>query len=134
MTPPSKSIVYLDTSAAAKLVIREKETDALRDWLAGVRAISSALMETELLRAVRRHRAAAIDQARQLVASVGLIPVDALVLARAAILGPPILRTLHAIHLATALTLDLADLTMVTYDERLADATGEAGLSVARPE
>ena len=58
--------------------------------------------------------------------------VDEPVLRDAAGLEPRPLRSLDAIHLATALSLGDLD-AMVTYDGRLATAAAEAGLEVASP-
>ncbi|OZB89575.1 MAG: hypothetical protein B7X41_02085 [Microbacterium sp. 14-71-5] len=47
---------YLDTAAVVKLVVAERETGALRAWLAEVErdAVSCDLVRAELMRAVRR--------------------------------------------------------------------------------
>ncbi|MGH8895547.1 MAG: type II toxin-antitoxin system VapC family toxin [Egibacteraceae bacterium] len=123
----------MDVSAAVKLVVDEAESDALRRWLGQPRLIGSALLEVELMRAVRRARPDAVERARTLLETVGLVPVDEGVLRHAALLDPPVLRTLDAVHLATALTLRLANLTLVTYDDRLGDAARAAGLAVVSP-
>lgn len=114
-------------------MVDEAESDALRRWLGQPRLIGSALLEVELMRAVRRARPDAVERARTLLETVGLVPVDEGVLRHAALLDPPVLRTLDAVHLATALTLRLANLTLVTYDDRLGDAARAAGLAVVSP-
>jgi predicted nucleic acid-binding protein len=126
---------YLDTSAFLKLVVSEPETPALRRWLAGHDAelVGSELVRVEALRAARRHSLEALAAAR---AGLGLIvvwAVTAAVCERAADLTPAPLRTLDAVHLATALELGSALQGMITYDNRLADACAHHGVPVVAP-
>lgn len=126
---------YLDTSAAVKLVQQEDGSDALAAWLAsGERVLaSSLLLHTELLRATRRGRPDLLGQARALLEHVVLLDVGWDVCERAGLLGPGELRSLEALHLASALTL-AADLEgIVTYDVRLRDAALAMGLTVVAP-
>ena len=51
----------------------------------------------------------------------------------AADLAPAALRTLDALHLAAAATLDLPSLDFITYDTRLAEAARCHGLTVLTP-
>ncbi len=97
------------------------------------RLIASALLEAELIRAVRRHRPDSADQARALLRRISLVPIDERTISLAATLEPPTLRTLDALHLATALLLELTDLAFVSYDERLTQAADAAGLKVTAP-
>jgi predicted nucleic acid-binding protein len=128
--------LYLDSSALVKLVVLEPESAALREFL-GTHALrlSSALAEVEVPRALRRagYGAAEGRRASDVLARIALIEVDRQVLRRAAALAPPGLRSLDAIHLATALSLgqDLAGI--VTYDQRLSDAAVGADLAVWAP-
>jgi len=127
--------VYLDSSALIKLVFQEQETDALEAFLRDrpVR-VSSALARVEVMRAARtvndnlvtRHAAA-------LLGAVELIAPHTGLLADAVRLEPLTLRSLDAVHLATAVAL-LPDIEgMVVYDRRLADAARRAGLTVWVP-
>lgn len=128
-------VVYLDTSAAAKLVVREAETTALRRWLRSRTdaVVASDIMRTELLRATRRVAPHAVTQARAVLDSVALIGVSSSILDRAALLEPATIRSLDAVHLATALDLgDDLDV-VVAYDHRLAEAARALGLTVAAP-
>ena len=97
--------VYLDTSAASKLVVREPETTAPRRWLRGRTddIVASDLMRTELNCATRRAAPTAVAQARAVLDSVTLLHVTGSILERAALLQPPTLRSLDSIHLAAAL-------------------------------
>lgn len=126
--------VYLDSSALVKLAVQEPESAALRkhlgrrhDW------VSSALATTEVLRAVLPGGEAAISSARGVLARCDLIRVNNRVLADAGLLMPYELRSLDAIHLASAGRLggDLAEL--ITYDERMAAAARTVGHRVSAP-
>ena len=118
-----------------KLVVAEPETPALLEFLAGwPHRVSSTLARVEVLRAVRRAAAgpAVRQRATRVLARVGLIRIDEPVLAGAARVAPPELRTLDAIHLATARSLDeLAGI--VTYDAMLGRAATRARLKVWSP-
>ena len=130
------SLVYLDSSALVKLVVREPESTALVEFLQGhSERVSSALALSEVPRALRRAGFGTSERrrARQVLSRVALVDVDRRTLAAAAALDPPTLRTLDAIHLATALTLR-EDLTaLVTYDRRLAAAAERAHVEVNAP-
>ena len=128
--------VYLDSSALLKLVVLEPESAVLREFLRTYASrIASTLAEVEVPRALRRagYGAAEGRRAREVVARIALVDVDRRILRGAAALGPPSLRSLDAIHLATALSLgeDLAGI--VTYDRRLAHAALGADLEVWAP-
>ena len=126
---------YIDTSALAKLVIAEPETEALRAWFAASErnAVSCDLTRTELLRAVRRAAPDRVVRAREVLDSVTLIEVTTAMFDDAGLLDPTILRTLDAVHMAAALVLgdDLDG--RVTYDERLTQAALANGVAVIAP-
>jgi predicted nucleic acid-binding protein len=128
------------------LVIEEIETKALRDFLAAHerdRTVTSALVRTELRRAVLRlsdrqeldadQEVAAIREVEVLLRRVDLVRIGADVLDRAGCLPPPPLRSLDAIHLATALALGPRLDAVVVYGSRLAAAARDAGLRVEAP-
>jgi predicted nucleic acid-binding protein len=128
--------VYLDSSALVKLVVSEPESAALRAFLKGHAArLSSGLAEVEVPRALRRAGYGAAEQRRavQVLAHIALVEVDRALLRAAAAIAPATLRSLDAIHLATALSLgqDLAG--VITYDQRLAEAAIGADLEVWAP-
>lgn len=130
------SLVYLDSSALVKLVVREPESTALVEFLQGhSERVSSALALSEVPRALRRAGFGTSERrrARQVLSRVALVDVDRRTLAAAAALDPPTLRTLDAIHLATALTLREDLTTLVTYDRRLAAAAERAHVDVLAP-
>jgi predicted nucleic acid-binding protein len=129
-------MLYLDSSAIVKLVSPEPETAALVQALrSDPEAVSSELARVEVLRAVRRTTGARglAGRAEEVLDRIAMIPIEAGILARAAELPPLTLRTLDAIHLATAMFLGSDASAIVTYDDRLEDAALAAGLSVLRP-
>jgi uncharacterized protein len=125
---------YLDSSAIVKLALREPESAALRRYLRNRRPlVSSALARTEVARALLPAGADALARGRLALAPLDLLRVSDRVLTAAGILEPNDLRSLDAIHLATALQLgdDLG--TLVTYDARMRGAARTIGLRVAAP-
>lgn len=129
-------MIYLDMSAAAKLVHPEAETPALAAFLTERIAdplVSSALLYPELVRAVSRHRPELAARAVALVQRVMTVPPANDIVASAATIGSPSLRTLDALHLATAAAIGSELRAFVTYDKRLADAAAGIGLAVAAP-
>jgi predicted nucleic acid-binding protein len=72
-------------------------------------------------------------EADDVLDAVAQVSIDRDLLARAAALEPPMVRTLDAIHLVSALELASADTEFVTYDERLAAAARSVGLTVVSP-
>lgn len=126
---------YLDTSALVKLVVAEPETDALLTWIDRTQGelVSSDLCRTELLRAVRRAAPELTLRSREVLDALTLIGVTTQLFEEAARLDPPGLRTLDAIHLAVALDLGDELESMVTYDERLAEAAAAYGVAIAGP-
>ena len=125
---------YIDSSAIVKLAVREPESDALRKYLRRRRPlISSALARTEVLRALLPGGDVALAAGRRVLARVDLVRVNDRVLNEAGALRPIELRSLDAIHLATAeqIGTDLGEI--VTYDERMAGAARLMGYNVSSP-
>ncbi len=126
--------VYLDSSAIVKLVVAEPESRELRRLLrARATRISSALAVVEVLRAVRFQGRPALERARKLLVRMRLLRIDAALLEAAAVLDPRVLRSLDAIHLASALALGPDLEAVVTYDNRMGDAARTLGLTVLSP-
>jgi uncharacterized protein len=127
--------LYLDVSAFVKTVMTEPESDALRTFLAAGpgRRVSSALLRTEAVRAVRHLGPVAVSTVREGLRDVDLVAIDDRILDAAGVLVPGALRTLDAIHVATALAIgdDLAE--FVTYDERMVEAARSLGLPTIAP-
>ena len=127
------SLVYADSSALIKLVIRERESAVLKRWLTGKRVVSSRIAEVEVSRGARRSGREPRPSVEELLGEIDLIELGDRVVSRAVRLDPPELRSLDALHLATALSIadDLDG--FVTYDRQLGRAASAAGLSVASP-
>ena len=128
--------LYIDTSALVKLVTVEPESAPLRSYLleaGGDAEFTAAITRTELVRAAARLRDTDIArQASLLLTRLQFVEISTALLDAAAVLPPPELRALDAIHLAAAMTApDLRAL--VTYDRRLADAAADAGVVVVSP-
>lgn len=117
-----------------KLVLCEPEEDALRaEMSAWDGYVSSALLGVEAIRACARHGGVYAKDARAWLHDVALLPLDDALLDTATSLEPPKLRSLDAIHLATALSIPDDVGALFTYDDRLAEAAGDRGFDVAQP-
>lgn len=130
------ALIYLDSSALVKLIVTEPESAALIELLrAWPDRLSSALALTEVPRALRRAGFGDPERrrARQVLASITLVDVDRRILAAAAALEPRTLRTLDAIHVATALAIPEELVSVVSYDVRLSMAARRARLDVLAP-
>lgn len=128
--------IYLDTSALVKLVTPERESVHLLRWLdkrTDRSWVASALVRTELIRAVSLSGPGAFGQAEAVLARMDLVSVTAAVLDAAGRLGPDGLRSLDAIHVASALRCQPDLEAVVTYDLRMIDAVRLLGLPVAHP-
>ncbi len=117
-----------------KLPLEEEGHEALRRELAEWDGyVSSALLAVEAIRACARYGQEYARDARAWLEGVALLPLDDAVLAKAASLSPDPLRSLDALHLATALAVRGDIGAFVTYDERLGEAAKKHGLSVIHP-
>jgi predicted nucleic acid-binding protein len=130
------SLYYLDTSAALKLLAQESHPAAFAafyDAHAASPWVSSALLRIEVTRAVTRALPAALPEARDLLLAFDYITIDDEVIDAAMEEPDRMLRSLDAIHLATARLLG-SDLTgLATYDDRLAGAARDAGITIVDP-
>jgi predicted nucleic acid-binding protein len=132
----NKGLLYLDSSAVVKLIVREPETAALIAFAGGwPERVSSQLARVEVLRAMRRSGApaSARRRAEEILARIALIRIDDAVIAAASELDPADLRSLDAIHLATALSLGPDLGVFASYDRRLREAAGRARISAVAP-
>lgn len=126
---------YLDSSALLKRVLDEAESAALRSWidaelLDGAALITSDLGDVEVARAARRYNFSEHEE-QSATTDVRFRIIDERVIERARVVGDATLRSLDAIHLATALVIGVD--TLVTYDDRLGQAARNAGLDVLAP-
>ena len=143
-------MIYLDSCALVKLVVTEKETPALLEYLEGRRAemVSSELALAEVVRVVRRScfdgqrrlavkpevRDERMRAAASLLDRIDLVVVNsATFLHAAAYDGDPLLGSPDAIHLAAAQAIGKELAAFITYDNRLAQAAKDCGLPLARP-
>ncbi len=129
-------LAYADSSALYKLVLEEAESPALRRYLESVELTSCELVLTEVQRAVRRNPVLPaeelLERAEALLNAVALAPLDRSLLLVAGALDEPSLRSLDAIHVATAVSLHPLD-AFLTYDIRQAAAARLAGLRTVAP-
>jgi uncharacterized protein len=129
------AVAYLDTSAFVKLVVAEPESPVLRRAIARwPQHASSTLLRTETIRALRRSgNTGQVPAVRRLLRGVRMVRVDEPLLDRAADLEPGELRTVDAIHLASALEIGQDLGVMIAYDIRLKAAAQAYGLAVESP-
>lgn len=126
--------IYLDSSAIVKLVVREPESLALRRYLRRKQPlVSSALARTEVMRALLPSGEQAVVRARDVLKRLDLVRLNDRVLIAAGRLLPHELRSLDAIHLATASLLGQELRTLITYDDRMAVAAEQFGWRVVQP-
>lgn len=124
-------VVYVDTSAMVKLISDEPESDALRSYLdEGHAIVSSDLLETELRRIGVR---LGLDQVliTRVLDGVTLASLGREQFRDAGMFPQPGLRSLDALHLASALSVEAS--VMISYDSRLAEAAKAHGLAVRSP-
>ena len=123
-----RRLTYVDSSAIVKLVVAEPESKALRRYLARRQPlVSSALARTEVSRALLPSGSEAVARGQDVFRRIQLLRVNDRVLSEAGPLQPAELRSLDAIHLASARQLGPSVKQIVTYDERMADASRATG-------
>src|SRR5207253_6019020 len=127
------SLYYVDTSAALKLLVEESNSRAFAqfyDDAAGATWVSSAVLRVEVMRAVARVFPTLLPDARGLLRAFDFITIDDDVVDAAMNEPDRMLRSLDAIHLATARVLGTDLTALVTYDNRLAAAGKDAGFAI----
>lgn len=133
-------LAYVDSSALVKVILEERWATVLAAYLSETELVSSELVLTEVPRALRRVSTTRADlpleslmrRAEAQLGEIGLRPVDEVLLIGAGLLAEPDLRSLDAIHVATALHLYPID-AFVTYDKRQAAVARLAGLQTMAP-
>lgn len=127
-------VAYVDSSAIVKTIVKEPESTALRRQLRHHAAhVSSGLARTEVIRAIRGVEIRAIPRVHEALSKLTLVEVTASLLESAGEIDPVSVRSLDAIHLATAMLLiDSLDV-LITYDSRMAAAAESLGLPVVAP-
>jgi predicted nucleic acid-binding protein len=127
-------VIYLDSSAMIKVVNPEPQSNALRAWLRRQPGpfVSSTLLEVEVRRALWRINPAVLADVSRALAPIEQVPIDPPIINVAGRFPEPLLRSLDAIHLATAVVL-ASSLTFVTYDKQLATVAAAMGFGVTAP-
>jgi predicted nucleic acid-binding protein len=128
-------IAYIDTSAFVKLLAPEQESEAVtaaidQDW---PNLVASEILAVEAFRAALRRGGEVPARVPRLLRRVVLLPLSPATRESAYRIGPPELRALDAIHLATALSQGTRASAIFTYDQRLTEASLNAGLQVLAP-
>jgi hypothetical protein len=127
-------LTYVDSSAIVKLAVAEPESAALRRYLSRRQPlVTSALARTEVIRALLPSGPQAVTRGQEVLRRIQLVRLNDRELNNAGRMRPNELRSLDAIHLASALLLGAAVKVIVTYDERMAHAAQASGWSVASP-
>ncbi|MQA86122.1 MAG: PIN domain-containing protein [Streptosporangiales bacterium] len=129
-------MIYLDAAAVIKLAHYEAGSRELELWLTErplLRLVSSSLIEVEVPRALRRWNPPALPRVPPLLESISRMDIKPVIRAAAAAFEEPTLRSLDALHLATAQQFGAELEAFVTYDRRLLAAAKAAGLPVACP-
>lgn len=125
---------YVDSTAIVKLVVAEPESVALRAYLRRRRPlVVSALARTEVLRALLAEGDDAVGRGRAVLARLDIVRISDRILDVAGTLRPPAVRSLDALHLATALDLGSDLVRLVTYDVCMVDAAKGLGLRPYSP-
>ena len=129
-------MIYLDTSAIVKLVAAEEESAALINWLNGhpdENLATSAIGHIELIRTAARTGPDVVARARNVASTIDTLILTAPIASAAATIAPAELRTLDAIHLATAHTHRQSLTALCAYDRRLLEAAESQGLPIVSP-
>lgn len=130
------TLFYLDTSAALKLLTHETHSQAFArfyDANSSVAWVSSSLLRIELVRAVARAEPAAVPDARNLLLAFNFVGISDTIVEAAMAEPDRSLRSLDAIHLATARTFGNELSGFATYDDRLAAAAANARMEILSP-
>lgn len=125
--------IYIDSSAILKLIVQEKESDAVRS-ISRARFITSEISRVEIIRTVLRNEPKALKAAEGVLKNLNILTIDSATLTQAERLPERInIRGLDAIHLAAAGKLGLRISVILTYDKQMAKAARELGFEVMAP-
>ena len=124
---------YLDTSAAIKLLVDERESADLAEYVdaAQQELVSALLLETELRRAVYRQELLTQEAVSAFLATLTLYDMPPSLYMEAGLIGGPNLRSLDALHVCAALRCGAS--AILTYDKRMRQAAAAVGLPVISP-
>jgi predicted nucleic acid-binding protein len=126
-------VIYVDTSALLKLLWIERGSAEMAEFVSDRDLTSSSLLAVEMRRGVVRAEASALPRADVLLTRVALVAISDAVVESASRLPDALLRSLDAIHLATALMLAEELEVLLSYDDRLLAAAVAHDLPVAAP-
>ena len=130
----AEKATYLDSSAIVKLAVQEPESSALRKYVSRRRPlVSSTLARTEVARALMSVGLRAVQRGHDVLSRLELARVNDRILVAAGRITPADIRSLDAIHLATAQQLGSDLARVVTYDEKMAAAARGLGFAVSAP-
>lgn len=129
-------MIYLDTSVALAQLFAEDRRPRPALWRESL--VSSRLLEYELWTRMhaRRVPAAGVEAARELLRRIALLDLSRELVGRAVDSFPVAVRTLDALHLASAQFLadQGVELRVATYDERMRAAARALGFAIFRLE
>jgi predicted nucleic acid-binding protein len=131
----SAQALYIDTSAIIKLIIEEPESEALENFIASTdsQLASSEIAEIETVRTLLKRAPDRLADCHQVLERLILLPISPPIRLRAEYVRPTALRSLDAIHLASALEIQPDLEAFLGYDNRLIEAAREAGLTTFSP-
>ena len=125
--------IYIDSSAILKLIIREKESEAVIS-IPRARFITSEISRVEVTRAILRYEPKALKSAERVLKNLNFVKIDSQTLVQAERLPDRIsIRALDAIHIAVASKMALRISSVLTYDKQLAKAAKALGFEVLSP-
>ncbi len=125
--------IYIDSSAILKLIIREKESEAVIS-IPRARFITSEISRVEVTRAILRYEPKALKNAEQVLKNLNFVKIDSQTLVQAERLPDRIsIRALDAIHIAVASKMALRISSVLTYDKQMAKAAKALGFEVLSP-
>ncbi len=127
-------MIYIDTSALLRVIFPDDTTPVLEEYLGrDPELVSSTLLQVEARRGTLRRAPRRLPQVDVVLREVEIVGIGDAVIESAGRLSDPHLRSLDAIHLATALLIGEDVEALLTYDDRLADAARAHGLAVVSP-
>ena len=126
-------VIYLDTSAFVKTVWNEAESLALATRIGDAETASSALLSVEARRSTLRVGPQFMPRTDLLLGEVTLVELTPSLLETAGRLPDPTLRSLDAVHVATALLIRGELDVLISYDKRMLTAAAAHGLPTASP-
>ena len=129
----AERVSQVDSSAVVKLVVREKDSAALRRYLRGRTVVSSAFAGVGVIRAILPQRARTLRTVREVLTRIEIVRINASVLSHAAILEPAGLRTGDAVRLATASLFAASPHRSVCSGGRLANAANAGNWTLVTP-